>query len=317
MRDDARALCTSRSILRTSSRVHRQPWAATTTPAPLAIAPSKSLPLSRLGFRLYGDQLQPYSSPHAKALCAGRLSNLPGGWVVLDDVLSREDAVALHAELHGVRVNRGSKGSSVHGSGGDGSIFKPAIGITRDDHIFHINEHEAGAAELPMLAKAIGLLKSIGYEAASAHALGAADDLTIAPRAQVACYPGTGAGYKRHSDNRAETMPWSKQLKGYVNWRVFTCIMYVNPHWKPDDGGCLQIHPHSSGRPAPPVAWGSRGGATAAFDTTPCDIEPYAGRVLLFDSLLQHEVMPSFRDRYAITLWTWREDGDQDKVGFS
>ena len=315
MRDDARALCTSRSILRTSSRVHRQPLAATTTPAPLAIAPSKSLPLSRLGFRLYGDQLQPYSSPHAKALCAGRLSNLPGGWVVLDDVLSREDAVALHAELHG--VNRGSKGSSVHGSGGDGSIFKPAIGITRDDHIFHINEHEAGAAELPMLAKAIGLLKSIGYEAASAHALGAADDLTIAPRAQVACYPGTGAGYKRHSDNRAETMPWSKQLKGYVNWRVFTCIMYVNPHWKPDDGGCLQIHPHSSGRPAPPVAWGSRGGATAAFDTTPCDIEPYAGRVLLFDSLLQHEVMPSFRDRYAITLWTWREDGDQDKVGFS
>ena len=59
------------------------------------------------------------------------------------------------------------------------------------------------------------------------------------------------------------------------------------------------------------------GGGTAALDTTPCDIEPYAGRVLLFDSLLQHEVMPSFRDRYAITLWTWREDGDQDKVGFS
>ena len=120
---------------------------------------------------------------------------------------------------------------------------------------------------------------------------------------EVACYAGGGTGYKRHQDVSAITKPWSTKPKGFSNWRVFTAILYANPGWKERDGGCLQIFPAQ--RRKTPVAFGSR--ADDSNDARPESIAPLAGRVLLFDSLLEHEVCPSFCDRYAVTLWIWRE----------
>ena len=42
-----------------------------------------------------------------------------------------------------------------------------------------------------------------------------------------------------------------------------------------------------------------------------------AGRLVAFHSLLQHEVLPTAKPRFALTLWVWHEDGNADKFGVS
>ena len=43
------------------------------------------------------------------------------------------------------------------------------------------------------------------------------------------------------------------------------------------------------------------------------DVEPLAGRVVAFNSLLHHEVLPVAELRCAITLWFWIQDGNLEK----
>lgn len=81
------------------------------------------------------------------------------------------------------------------------------------------------------------------------------------------------------------------------SWRAYTVILYANDGWEAGHGGCLRLlH--------------EEGGYT--------DVAPRAGRALLFNSLHQHEVLPTYaRPRWAITMWTWREDGDETKFSVS
>lgn len=97
-------------------------------------------------------------------------------------------------------------------------------------------------------------------------------------RAMVACYPGNGTYYLRHIDNPCQ------------NGRVLTCIYYLNINWDAcRDGGLLRIYPQGS----PEVA----------------NVEPIFDRLLFFwsDSRNPHEVKPSYRGRFAITLWYYDE----------
>lgn len=97
-------------------------------------------------------------------------------------------------------------------------------------------------------------------------------------RAMVACYPGNGTYYLRHIDNPCQ------------NGRVLTCIYYLNINWDAcRDGGLLRIYPKGS----PEVA----------------NVEPIFDRLLFFwsDSRNPHEVKPSYRGRFAITLWYYDE----------
>lgn len=96
---------------------------------------------------------------------------------------------------------------------------------------------------------------------------------------------------------------------GFSNWRAYTIILYLNDTWQPADGGCLRMY--DGGGVAPPPV-------TRPHDTVPrsalwaeqrhTDIEPLSGRVVAFNSLLHHEVMPAYRPRFACTLWIWKED---------
>ena len=87
----------------------------------------------------------------------------------------------------------------------------------------------------------------------------------------VTCYPGGGARYMKHVDTMASSN------------RVLTAICYLNEDWVPAHGGQLRLH----------------------LPTGPCDVEPLMGRLLLFwsDKRCPHEVLPSFRVRYAATMW--------------
>ena len=87
---------------------------------------------------------------------------------------------------------------------------------------------------------------------------------------QLAHYPATGAGYQRHRD----------AFPGDDNRRV-TAIVYLNDGWQPEHGGALRLHLEP-----------------------PLDVEPRLDTLVVFRSeLVEHEVLPSFADRFAITAW--------------
>ena len=89
--------------------------------------------------------------------------------------------------------------------------------------------------------------------------------------AMASVYPGNGAHYVRHIDNNTK------------NGRVLTTLLYLNPMWDAEDGGCLKL-------------FRKKGDVT---------VEPIFNRFLVFwsDSRCPHEVMPSHSLRYAMSIW--------------
>ena len=96
--------------------------------------------------------------------------------------------------------------------------------------------------------------------------------LLVRHEMQCTCYPGNGARYVHHVDDALAN-----------RGRILTCICYLNPAWSASDGGVLRIH--------------ARRG--------PRDIEPLHGRLIVFwsDSRCPHEVMPAYKERYAVFIW--------------
>lgn len=94
-------------------------------------------------------------------------------------------------------------------------------------------------------------------------------------KAMVACYPGHGSHYVKHVDNPNR------------DGRCITAIYYLNINWDVRaSGGLLRIFPEGC-------------------NDRVADIEPIFDRILFFwsDRRNPHEVQPSHRTRYAITLW--------------
>lgn len=94
-------------------------------------------------------------------------------------------------------------------------------------------------------------------------------------KAMVACYPGHGSHYVKHVDNPNK------------DGRCITAIYYLNLNWDVrTSGGLLRIFPEGC-------------------NDRVADIEPVFDRILFFwsDRRNPHEVQPSHRTRYAITLW--------------
>lgn len=93
-------------------------------------------------------------------------------------------------------------------------------------------------------------------------------------RAMIAIYPGNGTRYVKHVDNPVK------------DGRCITSIYYCNESWDMDkDGGGLRLYPETS--------------------ATPMDIDPQADRLVFFwsDRRNPHEVLPVYRNRFAITIW--------------
>ena len=99
--------------------------------------------------------------------------------------------------------------------------------------------------------------------------------LRLPEKLMLAHYP-RGGRYVRHSDVSAAT-----------SHRRVTVIVYLNPEWDPPRGGQLRLFlpPHSSGRCAALCSSPSEG-------ETATVVAPLLGRLLLFDSTLEHEAQP-------------------------
>jgi SM-20-related protein len=138
---------------------------------------------------------------------------------------------------------------------------------TRGDAIAWLASETAGPALAALLAAFDGLRDALNREAY----LGLART-----EIQLARYPGGGAGYRRHRD----------AFPGRSNRRV-TALYYLNPAWRPEDGGQLRCH----------------------LDGGPLDVAPVADRLVCFLSeRVEHEVLPAFAPRLAVTAWFYGRD---------
>jgi len=114
---------------------------------------------------------------------------------------------------------------------------------------------------------------------------------------QLAYYEGNGRGYDRHRDafpdsgkdeNDKEPENSNEVDLGAVSihQRRITAIIYFNNEWKESSGGKLKI-----------FLTEAQGGDTL-------EIEPLPGRMVIFLSgAVDHEVLPAFAPRVAITSW--------------
>ncbi|KAK3093901.1 hypothetical protein FSP39_021615 [Pinctada imbricata] len=141
-------------------------------------------------------------------------------------------------------------------------------GNIRGDMITWVDGHEKDCEDIKFL---ISSMDAVILQCAGKLANCSINGRT---KAMVACYPGKESGYVRHVDNPNK------------DGRCVTCIYYLNKGWDPQiDGGVLRIFPE--------------GGSTIAC------IEPKFDRLLFFwsDRRNPHEVMPTRKTRYAITVW--------------
>lgn len=84
-----------------------------------------------------------------------------------------------------------------------------------------------------------------------------------------------GAFYRRHLD----------AFQGN-NARVVSMVLYLNPAWVPEHGGCLRLWPSPRARRAV------------------SDVAPVSGTLVCFLSeQIPHEVLPAFSDRLSIACW--------------
>mmetsp|Transcript_3450 Transcript_3450/g.8995 ORF Transcript_3450/g.8995 Transcript_3450/m.8995 type:complete len:346 (-) Transcript_3450:49-1086(-) len=138
---------------------------------------------------------------------------------------------------------------------------------------------------------------------------------------QLALYRGDRkSGYARHLDRCRATledlgvMEWLR-LSDYRS-RAVTAILYLNdPGRTPADGGALRcwLRTDNEGDRDCSNDTGnhkqddeSKGGTFAP----PIDVQPTGGTLLIFDSdRLEHMVLPSSKDRYALTVWVSGEQG--------
>jgi hypothetical protein len=90
-----------------------------------------------------------------------------------------------------------------------------------------------------------------------------------------------------------------------------TVIYYLNAHWQPGHGGELRIWPATSGGDgdAQRAASAAGEGGTTAEDASaePVVVAPVADRLVLFISSLEHEVLPAWRPRFALTTWMFNK----------
>jgi len=70
--------------------------------------------------------------------------------------------------------------------------------------------------------------------------------------------------------------------------RRVSIVLYLNFDWRPEHDGRLLLYPENN-----------KGGSV--------EILPKVGRLVLFESVLEHEVLPATQRRYSITGWMLRD----------
>lgn len=166
----------------------------------------------------------------------------------------------------------------------------------RGDHAAHIAENSAdvpeGFAFLRAADALIMALRSLPSRSEKSHLL-CAETQVVAERLggtdfredlMTAIYPGaTRSRYHPHIDNDRD----------FIH-RSLTAILYLNPDWCREDGGELRLFNEASLPLPQPMDLGSK-----------YDVVPEFNRLLVFwaNEDCPHEVLTTFRDRFAATIF--------------
>jgi hypothetical protein len=176
----------------------------------------------------------------------------------------------------------------------------------RRDLTHDVDPHDV--VQLPLLAKAARTLQFLVGGAIDAFM---PQTLYARERPQFAYYAGNGSFYQRHFDN-PRNLP-----DGTDNLRRITILLYLNEGWKGSthtDAGASAGAEAAAGAGTigtdnvSPGFLDSPGGELRLLLRDPTAFEvkiaPMANRcVVFFSDLIEHEVLPSYGHRLAITVW--------------
>mmetsp|Transcript_6408 Transcript_6408/g.12085 ORF Transcript_6408/g.12085 Transcript_6408/m.12085 type:complete len:270 (-) Transcript_6408:996-1805(-) len=158
----------------------------------------------------------------------------------------------------------------------DNSIRQDEICLVREDRSTEIGDD---------MIHCIKLLRGLPFILSLLHYT-VSSSFVIPRQCQLAKYKPDGSTYVRHLDRCTSTL----LDMGLMEWlrasdyrhRTLTAILYLNsPEWT--DGGNLRCF---------------------GEDGSKIDINPTGGTLVIFDSSrVEHQVLPSSMDRFALTLW--------------
>mmetsp|Transcript_9813 Transcript_9813/g.8768 ORF Transcript_9813/g.8768 Transcript_9813/m.8768 type:complete len:236 (-) Transcript_9813:27-734(-) len=107
--------------------------------------------------------------------------------------------------------------------------------------------------------------------------------------AMIAIYPGNGTRFANHIDNTTR------------DGRRLTVVIYLNLGWTFEQGGALRLTTN-----------------TENSLTRYVDVLPISGRLAMFySSEMAHEVMPTYGDRLAITIWYYDTEERVEALNFA
>jgi SM-20-related protein len=142
----------------------------------------------------------------------------------------------------------------------------------RSDSIYWLNQENASEAQKSYFDQMEQLKRNLNQQLYAG---------LFGLESHLAVYP-VGAFYKRHLDCFT-TADLNKPQ------RKISCIVYLNQHWQPEDGGQLRLYLHENDR---------------LNNEKYMDILPVAGRAVIFLSdRFYHEVLPANRERLSLTGW--------------
>lgn len=178
------------------------------------------------------------------------------GWAVRDDLLPPDLAKALATEARSLAATGALRAAGIGRGAG-----QHARRELRGDATLWLDDPACGQPAAVFLALVDALRQGLNQRLMlGLHSI----------EAHYAHYP-VGARYARHRDRFRDD-----------DARVVSMVAYLNPDWRPGDGGELRLYLPDGGH----------------------EVAPRFGRVALFLSAeVEHEVLPTRADRYSIAGW--------------
>lgn len=228
--------------------------------------------------------------PASDLLTAAHVRELErGNLVVLRNVLPASVLAAARAEACSLH-HAGVMSSENHGNADD----------VRQDRICWIREDDT-EAHCDGMVHCLKLLRGIPF-LLTRHDYSRSHSFVVPRQCQLSLYPSSaGAGYARHLD-RCTLDILHMGLLGWLRARDYrrrtvTAILYLNDaDWT--SGGHLRCFEKEG------LKMDDTPAAPSPDDGAYQDVNPVGGTLIIFDSSrVEHQVMPSSSDRYALTCW--------------
>ena len=212
--------------------------------------------------------LGPSATPTDATLSGLRARVRAHGYGWQDDFVPQPTASTLHSAAQSVQPALRPAGMSSHTAKWRDASMRGDLTAWLPLEGDHAPEH-AGLCASAAWAQLRARLQQLVSELNAVADAEGTERVALPEKAMLAHYP-VGSRYVRHSD-----------VSPAVTHRRYTAILYLNDNWTEAHGGQLLIH-------------------SAAGEAR---VAPHLGRLLLFRSAIEHEVLTAHEPRWAITTW--------------